>query len=95
MVDIKQAILEWRYNQDSILKTTVGLWIKGGYEAFLMLGIPLGMILLAFDQISTITIDMLPLVPEVDAPLWAIWILTCLAAEYKERCLLTLGTDYP
>lgn len=95
MIDVQNLILRWRYEEGTgIIKTTLGWWMKVFHEMVIMIGLPVFVFFYVVENVFQIAVQTLPGVPNIDIPLFVIWICVCAFGELKLICMLSTGTKY-
>jgi len=87
-VSLQEQIVAWRFAEDSIVKTILGLWAKWSIE-LLILFVPTFVLVYVVVAVFGLTASSLPHVPTgVKGPAGAAVILTGGMWVYEFRCML-------
>jgi len=90
-VTLQENIVEWRFSQDSVVKTTIGSWSKWVLE-WAIIGLPAVALVYFITTLFGFSVGEIPHVPTtVQSKVGAGIILMLSGWVYEFRCLLTAG----
>lgn len=87
----QERIVEWRYSSNSIPKRIGGFWIKAGIEGGIVVGLPVGLFVLAATTLANVQFSVLSVVQVQGSSVLTTWILLTVFGWLTLRCLLTDG----
>lgn len=85
----QERIVQWRYQSNSIPKRIAGFWLKAGIEAGVVVGVPVGLFVLAATALANVEIAALSTVHLENRSRLVTWLLLTLLCWAPVRCLLT------
>ena len=89
----QERIVRWRFQSNSTPKRIIGFWLKASIELFVIVGIPVGIFVLATTSIADIPLSSLPLQPTGTQSRVISWIILSVSGWYALRCMLTENLD--
>lgn len=85
----QERIVQWRFEASSVPKRIAGFWLKAGIEMGVVVGVPVGLFVLAATTLGNVTLSSLPIGQLGRQSILVTWILLSVLAWTPLRCLLT------